>query len=319
MAGTSNKVFVGGLPLRCTDEEFTNYFMQYGDITDVVVMKDDMGVSRRFGFVTYAETGSVDMIIAQYDDHRIDNKWIEVKRAIPRDKIAPGTQLGKGQGMGKGGAALAHHTAPSSGVGKGDNVRAGDWTCPACSFNVFASKHSCHKCGASKPRDKEPRLGGDAELSRGGSPSQSRSQSRERSRDRSRGHRERSKRRRYRERDQKPGGEGANGDSVTAEEKTSHELVAAHSPPPVEHGPSYYGPPPVAYGPPPGAYGPPPGAYGPPPGTYGPPPGAYAPPPGSYGPPPGCAYGPPLGIHGLPPGMHGPPPARGDGPPTGYY
>jgi len=29
--------------------------------------------------------------------------------------------------------------------------RAGDWTCPICKFNVFASKNECRKCHTNKP------------------------------------------------------------------------------------------------------------------------------------------------------------------------
>mmetsp|Transcript_53875 Transcript_53875/g.136058 ORF Transcript_53875/g.136058 Transcript_53875/m.136058 type:complete len:160 (+) Transcript_53875:50-529(+) len=38
------------------------------------------------------------------------------------------------------------------GGGGGGDVRAGDWECPDCGANVFASKSSCFKCGAPKPR-----------------------------------------------------------------------------------------------------------------------------------------------------------------------
>ena len=48
---------------------------------------------------------------------------------------------GKGSSKGKG----------SKGKGKGGNVQPGDWTCPACGVNVFASKNACFKCGAVKP------------------------------------------------------------------------------------------------------------------------------------------------------------------------
>ena len=39
---------------------------------------------------------------------------------------------------------------PPPGPGGGD-VRPGDWTCPGCGSNVFASKSECFKCGAPKP------------------------------------------------------------------------------------------------------------------------------------------------------------------------
>ena len=31
------------------------------------------------------------------------------------------------------------------------DVRPGDWTCPSCGANVFASKMNCYKCQAPKP------------------------------------------------------------------------------------------------------------------------------------------------------------------------
>ena len=36
--------------------------------------------------------------------------------------------------------------------GGGGEVRPGDWTCPSCQANVFASKDACFKCGEPKPR-----------------------------------------------------------------------------------------------------------------------------------------------------------------------
>jgi len=38
------------------------------------------------------------------------------------------------------------------GKGKGaSRVREGDWTCPKCNVNVFASKNNCFKCNEPKP------------------------------------------------------------------------------------------------------------------------------------------------------------------------
>merc|ERR1719188_2023273 len=101
--GTTRKVFVGGLPQNCTEEVLTNYFMQYGTIVDSVVMKDrETGNSRGFGFVTYDSVAAVDMVMAQYDDHRIKKKWIEVKRAIARDQMPEGSRTSdKGGGKGR--------------------------------------------------------------------------------------------------------------------------------------------------------------------------------------------------------------------------
>eukprot|EP00928_Gymnodinium_smaydae_P056784 TRINITY_DN40110_c0_g1_i1.p1 TRINITY_DN40110_c0_g1~~TRINITY_DN40110_c0_g1_i1.p1 ORF type:complete len:187 (+),score=41.09 TRINITY_DN40110_c0_g1_i1:40-600(+) len=110
MAGTTDKIFVGGLPQGCSDEMFTDYFAQYGTITDSVVMKDRAtGNTRGFGFITYDNTDSVDTVMDLYKDHKINDKWIEVKRAQPKGQ-APPARGGKGGGMMMGG---------KSGGGKG--------------------------------------------------------------------------------------------------------------------------------------------------------------------------------------------------------
>jgi len=120
--GTTKKIFVGGLPQNCSEEVLTNYFMQYGTIVDSVVMKDrDTGNSRGFGFVTYESVGAVEMVMSQYDDHRIEKKWVEVKRAIARDQMPPGggdaAPREKGKGKGRGDRAAnrpdGEHSSPN--------------------------------------------------------------------------------------------------------------------------------------------------------------------------------------------------------------
>mmetsp|Transcript_52286 Transcript_52286/g.122420 ORF Transcript_52286/g.122420 Transcript_52286/m.122420 type:complete len:197 (-) Transcript_52286:130-720(-) len=122
-AGT-NKIFVGGLPQSCPDDVLSNYFMQYGNITDCVVMKDrETGNSRGFGFVTFDSSDAVDMVMSQYDDHKINDKWVEVKRAVPQNQMPPGASPGpKGGGKGKssGGSAAPAGGAPPPAGAYGD-------------------------------------------------------------------------------------------------------------------------------------------------------------------------------------------------------
>eukprot|EP00930_Biecheleria_cincta_P027955 TRINITY_DN19527_c0_g1_i1.p2 TRINITY_DN19527_c0_g1~~TRINITY_DN19527_c0_g1_i1.p2 ORF type:complete len:242 (+),score=35.03 TRINITY_DN19527_c0_g1_i1:72-728(+) len=132
MAGTSNKIFVGGLPQNCSKDVLSNYFMQYGTITDACVMLDrETQRSRGFGFITYDSTGPVDMVMAQYDDHKIEGKWVEVKRAVAKDQMAPG-ESGKGGSKGRsnkgndnrGGSAGAHAGAGTVAAADGGGAAA---------------------------------------------------------------------------------------------------------------------------------------------------------------------------------------------------
>jgi len=98
----TDKVFVGGLPQSVNEDMLSEYFGRYGALVDIVVMKDRMtNKPRGFGFVRYDSTGPVEQVMADYDVHTLEGKWIEVKRAVPQDEMTP--TLG-GKPVAKGGA-----------------------------------------------------------------------------------------------------------------------------------------------------------------------------------------------------------------------
>ncbi|TRY68899.1 hypothetical protein TCAL_06836 [Tigriopus californicus] len=84
------KLFIGGLDYGTSDEGLKDYFSQFGQIVDSVVMKfRDTKRSRGFGFVTYATAAMVDECQAQRP-HTLDGTKIEVKRATPREEVDRG-------------------------------------------------------------------------------------------------------------------------------------------------------------------------------------------------------------------------------------
>ncbi|KAK2705069.1 heterogeneous nuclear ribonucleoprotein A1, A2/B1 homolog [Artemia franciscana] len=79
------KLFIGGLNYKTTEETLKAHFEQWGEIVDVVVMKDpETKRSRGFGFVTYSKAAMVD---AAQDarPHKVDGREVEPKRAVPRE------------------------------------------------------------------------------------------------------------------------------------------------------------------------------------------------------------------------------------------
>ena len=55
------KIFVGSLIQKTNDDDLREFYSQFGEITDCIVMKDkSTGKSRGFGFVTYSESFMVD-------------------------------------------------------------------------------------------------------------------------------------------------------------------------------------------------------------------------------------------------------------------
>lgn len=81
------KLFIGGLDYRTTDESLKKHFEQWGEIVDVVVMKDPKSKrSRGFGFITYSRAHMVDDA-QNARPHRVDGRVVEPKRAVPRQDI----------------------------------------------------------------------------------------------------------------------------------------------------------------------------------------------------------------------------------------
>jgi len=89
----TNKAFVGGLPANCTATELREYFEAFGIVSDAVVMIDPVtNRSRGFGFVCFlpGQEGSDSMAaaLAEYSNHKIRGKWIEVKNAVSPHRLA---------------------------------------------------------------------------------------------------------------------------------------------------------------------------------------------------------------------------------------
>lgn len=70
-------------------DKLRQYYSQYGEVHDAVVMKDPVSRrSRGFGFITFNDLASVDRALAI--EHTIDNRKVEAKRAVPRSEV-PGS------------------------------------------------------------------------------------------------------------------------------------------------------------------------------------------------------------------------------------
>jgi RNA recognition motif-containing protein len=81
------KLFIGGLDYRTTEDSLKGHFAQWGEIVDVVVMKDPKTRrSRGFGFITYSRAYMVDDA-QNARPHKVDGREVEPKRAVPREDI----------------------------------------------------------------------------------------------------------------------------------------------------------------------------------------------------------------------------------------
>lgn len=81
----TRKIFVGGLPSSLTEEEFCQYFQNYGNVTDKVIMFDpNTGRPRGFGFITFDSEDAADKVLHK-NFHELKNKLVEVKLAVPKE------------------------------------------------------------------------------------------------------------------------------------------------------------------------------------------------------------------------------------------
>lgn len=80
------KLFVGGLSWQTSSEKLKEYFGMFGNVTDVLIMKDPVTQrSRGFGFITFSEPSSVEKVL-KVPIHTLDGKKIDPKHATPKNR-----------------------------------------------------------------------------------------------------------------------------------------------------------------------------------------------------------------------------------------
>ncbi|KAJ4827980.1 Heteroproteinous nuclear ribonucleoprotein 1 [Turnera subulata] len=105
MDSDQGKLFIGGISWETTEEKLKDYFTNYGDVTQTVVMRDKTtGRPRGFGFVVFADPAILDRVLQ--DKHTIDGRVVEAKRALSREEQQTNVRTGNlnpGRSSGNGG------------------------------------------------------------------------------------------------------------------------------------------------------------------------------------------------------------------------
>lgn len=80
----SKKLYVGNLPWSATDDTLRQHFAQYGELEDVIVMKDKFsGRSKGFGFVTYKEEADAQKAVDALNGQEMDGRKLNIDFARP--------------------------------------------------------------------------------------------------------------------------------------------------------------------------------------------------------------------------------------------
>ncbi|KAJ8768443.1 hypothetical protein K2173_021596 [Erythroxylum novogranatense] len=79
------KLFIGGISWETSEGKLTEYFSQYGDVLQTVVMRDKTtGKPRGFGFVVFSDSSILDKVLQE--KHTIDGRTVDTKRALSREE-----------------------------------------------------------------------------------------------------------------------------------------------------------------------------------------------------------------------------------------
>ncbi|KAK2996832.1 hypothetical protein RJ639_028143, partial [Escallonia herrerae] len=85
MDSDQGKLFIGGISWETSEEKLSDYFGNYGEILQAVVMRDKLsGRPRGFGFVVFADPAVLDSVLQE--KHVIDGRTVEAKRALSREE-----------------------------------------------------------------------------------------------------------------------------------------------------------------------------------------------------------------------------------------
>jgi len=75
----TEKIFVGGVKPEVTEEEFKEYFSQFGNVVEATLMSNkDTGRPRGFGFITFDNDQSVEAVLAKQGEIIIKDKPVSI-------------------------------------------------------------------------------------------------------------------------------------------------------------------------------------------------------------------------------------------------
>ncbi|CAK9196397.1 unnamed protein product [Sphagnum troendelagicum] len=84
----SRKLVVLGIPWDIDTEGLRQYMLRFGELDDVIVMKDRAtGRSRGFGYVTFSSAENAQKAVST--QHSLNGRMLEVKVATPREEMKP--------------------------------------------------------------------------------------------------------------------------------------------------------------------------------------------------------------------------------------
>lgn len=99
-----NKLYIGGIPYRTTEEDLRTAFEEAGQVTSVSIITDRMtGRSRGFGFVEMVDEAAAQAAVDRWDGKEFDGRMLSVSFARPQGERPPRDNNRGGYGGDRGG------------------------------------------------------------------------------------------------------------------------------------------------------------------------------------------------------------------------
>ncbi|GAB2279829.1 hypothetical protein Dimus_014468 [Dionaea muscipula] len=84
MESDLGKLFIGGISWDTDENSLKEYFEQYGEVVESMIMRDRItGRGRGFGFVVFSDPSIAQRVVM--DKHVIDGRTVDAKKAVPRE------------------------------------------------------------------------------------------------------------------------------------------------------------------------------------------------------------------------------------------
>ena len=97
----SKKIYVGNLPFSITDADLKKMFESYGQLGEVVIIKDKFnGRSKGFGFVTVEDDAEAERAVSELNGKDMEGRALTVNEARPMDPDRPRKSFGGGRSSG---------------------------------------------------------------------------------------------------------------------------------------------------------------------------------------------------------------------------
>lgn len=78
---SQNKIYIGNLPYRATEDELSGFFAACGDVLEVRIVTDrDSGRSKGFGFVSFSSREAVDAALG-LDGKEFQGRMLKISMA----------------------------------------------------------------------------------------------------------------------------------------------------------------------------------------------------------------------------------------------